>query len=99
MTKWHPKAHEEIATYARSRPPGSGRMAGQIYEFAQRMTSRRAESLPSLGPGNPDIRWWDFTHVTIYFRVDVRPIRVVHVGESRTPQQRSESEKKARSRC
>lgn len=69
-----------------------------MYEFAKRLTSRRARNLPKLAGNNPDIRWWDFGDMTIYFRIDVSPIKVVKVGRTDTAQNRTNCVRDARAR-
>lgn len=98
MTVWHKEAAEELKRYARSRWRGAGKKAGEMYEFAMRLKPQRADGLPKLDKENPDIRWWDFGDMTIYFRVEPSPIKVVKVGQTRTAQQRSNCERDARTR-
>lgn len=98
MTIWHEEAAEELTRYARSKRRGAGNRAGQLYQFAKALTPRRAGELPKLSGANPDIRWWDFGEMTIYFRIAPMPIAVVKVGATRTPQQRGDCERDARAR-
>lgn len=98
MTVWHEEASEELKRFARSGRRGAGNRAGEIYEFAMRLSSRRAGSLPKLAGNNPDIRWWDLGDMTIYFRISPPPTTVLKVGLTRTPLLRSNCEKDARAR-
>ena len=98
MTVWLKQASEEITDFARSGKLGAGEIAGQLYETAKQLTPQRAENLPKLAGKNPDIRWWDFGSMTIYFRVDPPPITVVKVGQTRTAYQRDTCESDARER-
>jgi len=99
MTRWSSAASRELTEFARSSPPGSGRKAGQLYEFAHRLTVRRAAQLPGVAGGPDDIRWWEFGEMSIYFRVDRQPLTVLKVGETRTAEQRKRCEADARDRC
>ncbi len=98
MTIWNKEAAEELKRYARSRRLGAGSRAGQLYQFARQLTPRRAAALPKLTDPDRDIRWWDLGDMTIYFRITPPPITVVKVGATKTPQQRSDCERVARSR-
>ncbi|MCG8369254.1 MAG: hypothetical protein MJA32_01940 [Proteobacteria bacterium] len=95
MTDRDEEAAEELTRFARSGRRGAGKKAGEMYQFATLLTRRRAGSLPRLGRGNPDIRWWDFGDMTIYFRVSPPPIKVVKVSMTKTVHQRDECEQDA----
>ncbi len=99
MTDWDQDAAAELKRFARSGGRGAGKKAGEMYQFARLLTQRRADNLPRLGRGNPDIRWWDFLgDMTIYFRVSPPPIKVVKVGKTKTAHQRDGCERDARAR-
>ncbi len=98
MAVWHREAADELTRFARSGQRGAGKKAGEMYEFAARLTQRRAATLPGLGGTNPDIRWWDFGTMSIYFRVRPTPIEVVKIGRTQTAHERSNCERDARAR-
>ena len=96
---WHPAAAQELISIARSNPPSSGRLAGEIYEVADRLSPAKVKRLPQLRNSQADVRWWDIGNYAAYFRIDGRTIEVLHIGKSTTDYQRRKSDAAARLRA
>ncbi len=99
MATWLAASVDELTALALEKPPRSARLAGRIYEFASQLNEERARSLPKVGRGNPDIRWWEIGHVITCFRVDVAPPIVLLIGPAKTPYEREQSIEQAVARC
>lgn len=98
MTSWHPEAVAEIKQYAKSRQRGAGKNAGRLFEFARDLPAWRIATLPKLAGTNPEIRWWRFKGMNIYFRVIPPPLMVLKIGRTTTQKERDDCEADARQR-
>lgn len=79
---WLEEASQELYDLADSNPPGSGILAGNLYQFASRLNPKRAAALTRLDTGVADIRYWDMGHYSVYFRIDGNnAYTVLHIGK------------------
>ena len=95
--KWHPQSVTELFELAEP-PNGNAKLASRIYEFAEQLTERRARALAPLNRRTSDIRWWELSGTTVYFQVDLQPMRVLHVCDSSTTHKRVRCAREARAR-
>lgn len=81
MISWLGEAAEELLALAESNPPGSGELAGNLYQLASSLNAERAADLAVLRNTVADIRYWDLGAYAIYFRIDGdNAYTVLHIG-------------------
>lgn len=78
MSRWDETSGAELLALAKSNPPSSGMLAGDIYEFVQRLTPDKAARLPKLRVRAPSVHYWDIGGKTVYFGVAGDTFRVLH---------------------
>jgi hypothetical protein len=81
VTRWLEAAKQELIALADLDPPTSGKIAGNLYQLAERLDATRAEALVRLRTKVAEIRYWDQGQYAIYVRVDgTNAYTVLHIG-------------------